>query len=1071
MNLSHRDFRPRMLLAFLAVVVLVAAGAAVLRAIEKEYRRNIADLLASNLESMARGIALMQRDSVSRVRRIADEPRHQELVARLLADPREPSFHEAFRDWITPLYRSRGFVDYSLISVDGQRVITAGTRLYIGQEPLPSVRETLLRSELLLGGAVTPPLSAAHPFAALTVDNPSDYAYQLSCAPVERKWRLIAYLCLHENPMLSLYRLLRDGRPGMSGDAYVVDQQGRILSPIRFEKNLAAPEGAEPGWSLFQLEARVMPRRADGLADPARAGGEALTRVVARLFRFDALETGLVEDYADYRGRRVVGAGRWLQDAALGLIVEEDMDEAFRSLHFARRALVSLIALGVLLIVALTFVDWRSRRSLARSEQQMAAFRDYIPAGLSMKSADGRYLMTNPVFEASFHFPPGHVLGKTDAELFSFDEARELAAEHDAVMRTGQPSLRHYATREADGRERIFNTVRFPVREEKDGAIVAVGAVALDISELIRTQRDLEDLTQTLENKVAERTEQLAAARDMAEAANRVKAEFLANMSHEIRTPLNAIIGMNHLAVHANADARVGHYLERIGSSSEHLLGIVNDILDLSKIEAGKLVIAAAEFTLEALLDHVVSQVSGQAVAKGLPLRTAIAPALPGRLVGDAKRISQILINFANNAVKFTERGEISLRVIELGRDAERIRLRFEVEDSGIGIAEDRLPLLFRPFQQLDGSMSRQFEGSGLGLAISRNLAGLMDGAVGVSSRPGQGSVFSLELALRLGTSAQDAGTAGAVSFMPLMPPDPHRPAQGSGFAAPPPTVSKEAEEPEDWGLHGNSILLVEDNPINQEVVQGLLEMVGARVTVANDGAQGVRLLEDRSFDLVLMDVHTPNMDGFEATARIRKNPRFAQLPIVALTANALAGDLERCLAAGMDAYVAKPIQPKRLFAVLARYCRKDAAPESAAAAPEENDGNESRAPAASANASGDDELLARLAKIPEIDAEAAISRLLGRRDLYAQLVRRVAGEAPGLLQTLAKARRDGDRHTLAEAIHSAKSTLGLLGADALQQRCLELQQDFAEGTETDAGVGDFIAGLEAMLVQVSACG
>jgi hypothetical protein len=1177
MNIPYKDFRVRVALALLAVVVLIAAGIAVLDAIGKEYRRNIAGHVTSNLETMSRGIVLLQQDSVARARKIADEPPHKELVANLLVRPGDASLHDAFEAWITPLYQSRGFDDYSLISADGKRVITAGTRPYIGQLPLPSTRETLRRAELLLAGAVTPPISAKHPFSTLMVENPSAYAYQLSCAPVDQNGRRLAFLCLHENPSLRLYRLLRDGRSGVTGEAYVVDQEGHILSPIRFEKSLAAPDGAESGWSLFQLQARAMPKRDDtGLADPALISTEPLTDVVVRLLEFNSFDTGLLVDYADYRGRRVVGAGRWLPDAALGLIVEEDMDEAFRSYDFARHALIALIGLGALLIVALTYADWRSRRSLERSEQRLAAFRDYIPAGLSMKSAAGHYLMANPVFESSFHFPPGHVLGKTDGELFAPQIAGELAAEHAQVVRSGRPLTRTYTQREGDGRERTYSTVRFPVLGEKDGSVVAVGTVALDISELIRTQHDLEELTQTLENKVAERTEQLAAARDLAEKASRAKAEFLANMSHEIRTPLNAIIGMGHLAAHVNADARVGRYLGRIHSSSQHLLGVVNDILDLSKIEAGKLRLDVAEFALEDMLDQVSALVAEQAAAKGLELIIDISPGLPARLIGDAKRIGQVLINFANNAVKFTERGEIVLRVSGCGRDDGRIALCFAVEDTGIGIAEDKLPLLFCPFQQLDGSMSRQFEGSGLGLAISRNLAELMDGVVSVTSQPGQGSIFALELSLRLGdaavspdsTGSPDASAADArnrrilvaddnaharrvvaeqlrslsfrvdeadsgreavervvaadtvglpyaVVFIDWKMPeldglavagqlrqrpvhtscprlvllaagghdlragldDPHVDAVLAKPVTPgalrnvlnelfDPTQAGKASNAaanEGWErLDGRAILLVEDNPINQEVVQDLLEMVGARVTLAGDGLCGIELLQSRPFDLVLMDIHMPTMDGFEATAEIRKDPRFAQLPIVALTANALEGDLERCLAAGMNDYIAKPIHPDRMFATLARHLQ--AVSEYPPAGPAE-----ARKASRAADPAGDDSLLAALVGIPGIDVAQAVARMLGRADLYCQLARRVAAERADLVNKLEAAQRDGDRRALVELIHGAKSILGMLGADGLQQRCVRLQQRLNDGGTVDDEVSAFAEDLAPLLQRLTA--
>ncbi len=1040
MKLSYKDFRPRLLLAALAISVLIAAGSAVLDVIWNTYHQTLASHVISNLETMSRGVVLLQQDSVARARKIADEATHKALVARLIGDPDDPSIHNAFEAWITPLYQSRGFDDYSLISPDGKRVMTAGTRPYIGQLPLPSTRETLRRAELLLSGAVTPPISANRPFSTLLVENPSAYAYQLSCAPVDQDGLRMAFLCLHENPSVRLYRLLRDGRPGGTGEAYVVDQEGNILSPVRFEKSLARPEGAEPGWSLFRLRARVMPKRDDnGLPDPALISTEPLTRVVERLLQFDSFDTGLLSDYEDYRGRRVVGAARWLPDAALGLVVEEDMDEAFRSYHFARRALVALITLGSILILALTVIDWRSRRSLARSEQRLAAFRDHIPAGMNMKSVDGRYLMVNPVFEASCHFPPGYVLGKTDVELFPAPEAAKLQAEHEEVLRSGRSLARNYALHEADGSEKTYSAVRFPVLGEKDGSVVAVGTVALDISELIRTQRDLEELTQTLENKVAKRTKELAAARDLAESASRAKAEFLANMSHEIRTPLNAIIGMGYLAAHVNADARVGHYISRIQSSSRHLLGIVNDILDLSKFEAGKLQLRPTEFSVREALDAVADLVSGQAQAKGLALTIEVAPDVPDIVIGDVKRISQILINFANNAVKFTERGRVALRVGECARDFGQVRLRFEVEDSGIGIAEENIAQLFNPFQQLDGSMARAFEGSGLGLAISRTLAGLMRGCVEVRSRLGEGSVFSLEVPLRIGVAAS----------LPTLP-------ARTG------EVVSEAKATEEMGwLTSRSILLVEDNAINQEVMHDLLEMFGARVTVAGDGRQGIRCLQTGSFDLVLMDIHMPALDGFAATAEIRQEPRFDKLPIIALTANALEGDPERCLSAGMNDYLAKPIQPDLLFACLKRHLDVPEGQKEADVLPAEAAGRDRLD-------SGDEQAFSALSAIPGIDVTQAVSRMMGRRDLYVRLARRLVDERSDLVGRLDAARQAGDYGSVRELVHGAKSLLGMLGADELQRRCVDLQRQFAEGCVEEGEIARFAVDLAAMLTRLA---
>lgn len=1147
MSTSRKDLRVRVLQALVAVIVLIAAGTAVLNVIGNEYRRSLADHIISNLKTMERVLALQQQDSAARVQTIADEPRFKELVNRLLTSPSERAVHDELKNWIVPRFKSRGFEDYQLISADGLRVVSSGNRQYIGQSTLPSTQEALRLTELI-GAAMTRPISAHHPVAGLVIDNPSDVAYQLSCSRINEGISNLAFLCLHENPFPRLYRLLHAGRSGLTGDAYIVDDAGQILSPIRFEKSLPPPLDAEPGWSLFGLSARVMPESTT-IAD--QLSRSPYTQVVARLLEHDSLNTGLLANYVDYRGRTVVGAASWLPDTQMGIVIEEEMDEAFRSYHFALSTLVALIGLGVVLIAALTWLDLRSRFTLARSQQQLAAFRDNIPAEIHMKSASGRYLMANPVFESAFNEPPGHVLGKTDTELFPPEEARCREAEHREVVHSGKAFRRNQTRHSGDGSETIYSVVCFPVRGGDDETVVAVGTVALNITEQIRTQRELEEITRTLEDKVTVRTEQLAAARDMAEAAGRAKAEFLANMSHEIRTPLNAIMGMSHLAAHVNTSQRVAHYIGRIQSSGQHLLAIVNNILDLSKIEAGKLSIHKTEFSLEGLLTQVAGLVWERAEAKGLELIIAIEPGLPDVLIGDAMRIGQILINFANNAVKFTGYGDVVLRVAALDQHDAQIALRFEVEDTGIGITEEQLSLLFSPFQQLDSSISRRFEGTGLGLAISKNLAELMDGKVSVSSRTGYGSVFSLELSLPVcehivmpvspkiaqhgrstlvvDDNAQartqlvkllrslsflvDEASNGqqAIAQVALVDAEGHpydivfidwrmpelngqqvaeeihrlslrgaKPrlvlvignAQGvpddvdrSRFAtvmAKPVTPSEVFEtvarlvNPQHsrketaygsttgWeSLSGRRILLVEDNPINQEVVHDLLELVGTHVSIASDGLHGIRLLHEQAFDLVLMDINMPVMNGFDAAEVIRKDPRFATLPIIALTANALGGDRDRCLAAGMSDYIAKPVDPNQMFPAILRHLQK--VPTSQRLGHDANRPTTIQHLPIEADA---DAILDALVMIPGINVAAAVSRMMGRRDLYAKLVGRIVVERADMLQSLERARHIGDRETMTSVIHNAKSILGALGAEDLQQRCVALQSALNEGED-----------------------
>lgn len=623
------------------------------------------------------------------------------------------------------------------------------------------------------------------------------------------------------------------------------------------------------------------------------------------------------------------------------------------------------------------------------------------PNAIIITDSESRIEYVNDAFVRTTGYALDQTIGKKTGFFASGKTPPITFTEMKGALAAGKAWSGRFYNRTRDGADLINFAHVSPIRDA-DGKVAHYLSIQEDITERVH---------------LAAEVSRTRAAMEIAEAANQAKSSFLANMSHEIRTPMNAIIGLTHLMQDDLPTPRQKERLGKVSDAAKHLLGIINDILDISKIEAGHLELAAVDFHLTEVIDNVSALVSDRVKANGIKFSTSLS-GLPTVLRGDAMRLTQILLNYVGNAVKFTASGSITLLCSIDEETEDSVLARFIVRDTGIGIAAEHLPRMFQAFEQADSSTTRKYGGTGLGLRINRHLAQIMGGAVGVESTPGVGSSFWVTV--RLGKStANDVPALHAAS-------------------------SIDASTQLVRQYTGSRILLAEDNPINQEVSLTLLRQVGIVAELAIDGAQALALAKKSRYDLILMDMQMPEMDGLAATRAIRQLGNYATTPIIAMTANAFDEDKQACLAAGMNAHIAKPVDPQKLYAELLKWLSATGQPKNSAApaTPVVLAADFSQCPSA---------------EIPELDYALGLKQMSGNAVIYEKLLKQFASSAEGELKKLQEHLSNGDNEKARRLVHTIKGSAGTLGASNLHERSAALEDSIRNQAESSLTNANFV--------------